>query len=123
MRRGFFAWVVLVLASVVLAGPAFAAKVLNRGNGAEPHSLDPHRAVSTAENHILGEMFLGLYTEDAAGDAILGAAESVDTSKDGLTWTFKIRPHTWSDGVAVTAGDFVFALRRWRPSMRRCFIR
>lgn len=112
MRRGFFAWVVLVLASVVLAGPAFAAKVLNRGNGAEPHSLDPHRAVSTAENHILGEMFLGLYTEDAAGDAILGAAESVDTSKDGLTWTFKIRPHTWSDGVAVTAGDFVFALRR-----------
>jgi oligopeptide transport system substrate-binding protein len=104
--------ILTVLAGLVLASPAFAAKVLNRGNGAEPHSLDPHRAVSTAENNIIGELILGLYTEDAAGETILGAAESAETSKDGLTWTFKIRAHTWSDGVPVTAQDFVFAHRR-----------
>ena len=43
---------------------------------------------------------------------IFGAAESAETSEDGLTWTFKIRPHTWSDGVPVSAEDFVFAYRR-----------
>ncbi|MGN6517401.1 MAG: peptide ABC transporter substrate-binding protein, partial [Rhizomicrobium sp.] len=29
-----------------------------------------------------------------------------------LTYTFKIRDHKWSDGVPVTADDFVFSLRR-----------
>ena len=91
---------------------AQAAKTLSRGNGAEPYSLDPHRAVMTAENNIIGDMIMGLYTEDANARPILGAAESVDTSADGLTWTFKIRSHTWSDGVPVTAEDFVFAFRR-----------
>jgi hypothetical protein len=40
------------------------------------------------------------------------AAESWSQSADGLTWTFKIRQDlNWSDGVPVTAGDFVFALQ------------
>lgn len=103
-----------LIVALALAGvtPAFAAKVLNRGNGAEPYSIDPHRAISTAENNVIGDMFIGLYTEDAAGKPELGAAQSVETSKDGLTWTFKLRPHNWSDGTPVTAEDFVFAFRR-----------
>ena len=108
MRR---IWLAALLFTIT-AAPSFAEKILNRGNGAEPHSLDPHRAISTAENHIIGDMMLGLYTEDASGEPILGAAESAETSQDGLVWTFKIRPHTWSDGKPVTADDFVFAMRR-----------
>ena len=107
---------VLILAIAVFIGAPLeadaAAKVLHRGNGAEPYSLDPHRAIATAENNIIGDMLVGLYTDDAKGQPALGAAESVETSTDGLTWTFKIRPHTWSDGVPVTAEDFVFAIRR-----------
>ena len=57
-------------------------------------------------------MYVGLFTDDAAGEPIPGAAESWTTSPDGLTWTFRLRPHTWSDGVPVTAQDFVFGLRR-----------
>ncbi len=102
----------LVFSVLVLGHGAFAAKVLSRGNGAEPYSVDPHRALTTAENNVIGDMFMGLYTEDASGTPTLGAASSVETSKDGLTWTFRIRPHTWSDGSAVTANDFVFAFRR-----------
>jgi len=107
----------LLLVSIMMfAGAAAidaqAAKVLHRGNGAEPYSLDPHRAVMTAENNIIGDMLMGLYTEDAAGKPILGAAESASTSEDGLTWTFKIRDHVWSDGTPVTAEDFVFGFRR-----------
>jgi oligopeptide transport system substrate-binding protein len=92
--------------------PADAAKVLRRGNTAEPYSLDPQRATGSPENNIIGDMIMGIYTEDAKATPILGAAESAETSADGLTWTFKIRDHVWSDGTPVTANDFVYALRR-----------
>ncbi len=87
--------------------------VLDRGNNAEPSSLDPHRASGTWENNIIGDMFVGLYTEDANGLPIYGAAEAHTVSDDGLVHTFTIREgHVWSDGVPVTAYDFEFAMRR-----------
>ena len=105
----------IVLALVLFSSigqSAQASKILKRGNGGEPYIVDPHRAIMTAENNIIGDMLMGLYTEDSSGRPILGAAESVETSPDGLTWTFKIRRHSWSDGSPVTADDFVFAFRR-----------
>ena len=39
-------------------------------------------------------------------------AESWTISDDGLVWTFTLIDATWSDGVPVTANDFVYALRR-----------
>ena len=48
----------------------------------------------------------------AAARPIPGIAQHWDVSKDGLTWTFQLRKAQWSDGAAVTAGDFVFAFRR-----------
>ena len=112
--RNIWLWFgfLLVLTAFVLAGPAHAEKELIRGNAGEPKSVDPHRATGTWENHIIGDMFLGLYTEAADASPIFGAAESAETSPDGLKWTFKIRPHTWSDGKPVTSNDFVFAYRR-----------
>ncbi len=42
----------------------------------------------------------------------MGAA-SWSVSPDGLTWTFKLQPGlVWSDGVPLTAEDYVFALQR-----------
>lgn len=102
----------IVTATLAFAHPALAEKEIFRGNVGEPKSLDPHRATGTWENHIIGDLFLGLYTEDAGAKPILGAADKVETSADGLKWTFHIRPHTWSDGKPVTANDFVFAYRR-----------
>jgi oligopeptide transport system substrate-binding protein len=114
MRLGRLLPVTLVAAAVALLAtlPADAAKVLRRGNADEPYSLDPQRATGIIENNIIGDMLIGLYTEGPNSDPILGAAESVQTSEDGLTWTFKIRDHVWSDGTPVTANDFVFAMRR-----------
>ncbi|HAH11658.1 MAG TPA: peptide ABC transporter substrate-binding protein [Alphaproteobacteria bacterium] len=103
----------VTILGLALANMASAQqKILIRGNGAEPNSLDPHSATGTWENNIIGDLFMGLYTEDAAAKPILGAADSVKTAPDGLSWTFTIRPHTWSDGVPVTANDFVFAFQR-----------
>jgi oligopeptide transport system substrate-binding protein len=86
--------------------------VLHHGNAAEPGTLDPHLAGGTWENNIIGDLLMGLTTENAKGDPIPGAAERWETSPDGKTWTFHLRDHQWSDGQPVTAGDFVFAWRR-----------
>ncbi len=103
-----------LLATVLLTlSSAAGAVTLKRGNQNEPDTLDPHRATGSWENNIIGDMILGLMTEDAAGNPIYGAAESHTVSEDGRVYTFKIREgHVWSDGVPVTAGDFVFGMRR-----------
>jgi oligopeptide transport system substrate-binding protein len=86
--------------------------VLNRGNAAEPLSLDPHHAQGVWENDIIGDLIVGLTTDAADGEPIPGAAERWEQSEDGKTWTFHLRDHQWSDGQPVTAQDFVFAWRR-----------
>ncbi len=83
-----------------------------RGIGAKPDSVDPHKAQGTWENDIIGDMFIGLFTEDAKSHPIPGIAESWTVSDDQLTWTFKLRQTKWSDGAPLTANDFVFSLRR-----------
>ncbi|MGN6517400.1 MAG: peptide ABC transporter substrate-binding protein [Rhizomicrobium sp.] len=85
---------------------------LNRGNGGEPKSLDPHFIDGQWEANVLGDLQMGLTTEDPVSHPIPGAATGWDVSADGKTWTFHIRKHVWSDGVPVTAHDFVFAWRR-----------
>lgn len=87
-------------------------RILDIGNGAEPLSLDPHKASGSWENRIIGEMFQGLTTEDAFARPVPGMAESWDVSDDGLVWTFHLRRALWSDGRPCTAYDFEFAFRR-----------
>lgn len=87
-------------------------KTLRRGNGAEPDTLDPHKASGNWENNIIGDMFMGLMTDGPDANPIPGAAESYSASADGLVYTFKLRDHTWSDGVPVTAHDYVYSFRR-----------
>ena len=91
---------------------ANAETVFRIANGGEPSTIDPHGVSGDWENRIVGDMFMGLLTEDVQASPIPGAAESWEISDDGLVYTFKIRDHNWSDGTPVTAGDFEFALQR-----------
>ncbi|MCA3555701.1 peptide ABC transporter substrate-binding protein [Aestuariivirga sp.] len=92
---------------------AFAEVVYNRGNSADPESLDPHKTSTTYEANILRDLFMGLMVQDAKAEVQPGAAESYTVSADGKTWTFKLREGAlWSDGQPVTADDFVFSWRR-----------
>ncbi len=93
-------------------GAAPGEIVYNHGNGAEPKSLDQDYMQGDWEDNIGGDMLIGLTTQDANGDPIPGAATSWEQSADGLTWTFHLRDHLWSDGVPVTAEDFLYAWRR-----------
>ncbi len=92
--------------------PAGGEVVLNWGNAAEPTSLNPHLAQGTWDHQIIADLFVGLATEDPKGNPIPAGAERWETSPDGLTWTFHLRPHNWSDGKPVTADDYIFAWRR-----------
>ncbi len=89
------------------------ASVLDRGVGTEPESLDAHKASSTQAADILRDIGEGLVSYTATGELMAGAAESWDVSDDLLTYTFHLRQGAkWSNGDAVTAAHFVFAVNR-----------
>ena len=86
-------------------------RCLEYGNGSDPETIDPQLAQTVNEATILRELFEGLFADGPDGTPVPGVAQSWQTSADGRTWTFHLRPELWSDGQPVTAGDFVFAYR------------
>lgn len=88
-------------------------QVLRMGNGAEPETLDPHRAESVSTSNILRDLYEGLIIEAPDGHLIPGVAQSWEISADGKTYVFHLRDNArWSNGDAMTADDFVYSLRR-----------
>ena len=85
---------------------------MHRGNGAEPQTLDNSLSTGQQDDNILGDLMIGLMTEDVDAQPIPGMAVKWTTSPDGLTWRFTLRDAQWSDGVPVTAEDVVFSWRR-----------
>lgn len=104
----------LVLISIALLGGNVAAgEQLRRGNFIEPESLDPHVSRGVEAANILRDMYEGLTREGPAGEILPGTAESWTRSKDGLRWTFSLRPDArWSNGDPLLAQDFVYGLQR-----------
>ena len=104
------AWLALVL---LLAAQAREAEtVLNRGNGAEPDSLDPAFAGTTMETNILGQ-------PDGRPDHFGRAAARARPRHGGALGDFARRPdldlspaqeRAGQTVTTVTAGDFVFGL-------------
>jgi oligopeptide transport system substrate-binding protein len=114
-RIGLLAVAMLRLAAALAPLPAAAADhaVLYRGNGSEPETLDIHRSSGIPEFELQVDLFEGLVHYGPAGEPVPGVAERWTVSDDGLTYRFHLRPDArWSNGDPVTAGDFVFALRR-----------
>ena len=88
-------------------------QVFRKNNGAEPGTLDPHRAEGVPASNILRDLFEGLVAELPNGKYIPGVAESWTVSEDSKKYVFKIRKNAkWSNGDKLTAQDYVFSLRR-----------
>ncbi|MEG9884668.1 MAG: peptide ABC transporter substrate-binding protein [Hyphomicrobiales bacterium] len=98
---------------LALPSAASAEMIYHRGNGADPNTLDPAKTSINVELNILSDLLEGLVTYDTSGAAYPGVAKSWDISDDDLIYTFHFRNDAkWSNGEPVTAGDFVFSLRR-----------
>ena len=90
-----------------------AGKVcLEYGNNTEPATLDPGKANLIDEASVISDLIMGLTTDAPDARPVPGMATHWETSPDGLVWTFHLRDAKWSDGVPVTADDFVFGLQR-----------
>ncbi|HEX4387770.1 MAG TPA: peptide ABC transporter substrate-binding protein [Steroidobacteraceae bacterium] len=90
-----------------------APRILVRGGGPEPDSLDPQKARGFEAQSILRDLCEGLTTLDKHAALAPGVASAWDVSADGLTYTFHLRPGArWSSGERVVAADFVAGLRR-----------
>ena len=78
-------------------------------------TVDPALAATAAERTVVLHLFDNLYRRTADG-VLPAAAQSHQTedNEDGTqTYTFRLRSDAkWSDGTAVTAGDFVYAWKR-----------
>ncbi len=77
------------------SGPSHHAspdgRTLRQGNGAEPETLDNSLSTGQQDDVIIGDLMIGLMTEDVAGRPIPGMATEWKNSPDGLTWNFKLR--------------------------------
>lgn len=85
---------------------------LEYGNNTEPQTLDPQKANLLDEAAVISDLIMGLTTDAPDATPAPGAATHWEVSPDGLVWTFHLREAKWSDGVPVTADDFVFGLQR-----------
>jgi oligopeptide transport system substrate-binding protein len=117
----------LLTIPVILAGLAAAAlywsndasgqqradfAFINRGDN---KCLDPNGMSWMQDIRIAYALWEGLYTLDPKTLApVLGCADSATTDPTHTIWTIHIRPEAkWCNGDPVTAGDFLFAWRRF----------
>lgn len=87
--------------------------VLNVMIEVEVASLDPQVATDGTSFEVIADYTDGLKQMGADGQAINALCAEETVSKDGKSYTFKIRDDAyWSNGDPVTADDFVFGWQR-----------
>lgn len=122
-RIAFVGLMIAVAAATLLAGcgkrEAAAESAARAGRflmvmGADPQTLDPHVATGFPEFQVFLALFEGLTILDPATCLPRpGAADKWEVSADGTVYTFHLRAENrWSNGDPVTAGDFVYSMRR-----------
>ncbi|MBV8718145.1 MAG: ABC transporter substrate-binding protein, partial [Chloroflexi bacterium] len=118
-----FSATLLVAASVVSGmSPAAAqsSSVLRMARNAEPGIFIPWLIDDNTALFTMGNVYDGLLRVTKDGASVEPAlAESWDTSADGLTWTFHLRPGVkFSDGTPLTSNDVKVSLDLARGGSR-----
>ncbi|MCT3035237.1 peptide ABC transporter substrate-binding protein [Pediococcus parvulus] len=92
------------------SGKLATKQVLNLSADAPLDTIDIAKATGYGQT---GNVFESLYRLGKNGKPIAGLASSGKVSKDGKTWTFKIRKNAkFSNGQKITAQDFVYSWQR-----------
>lgn len=100
------------LARTLTRGPKRGG-TLNFARSVAPTQLDPANSIVEGDVYTLDKIFEPLFVTSPAGKLQPWLAHSYTHSKDGLTWTFNLRPGVrFSDGSPVTAKDVVWSIHR-----------
>ncbi len=103
----------LILPIMTLAGCSSRSVGIDYTLSDEPVTLDPQIAEDPDARIVVESLFEGLTRLDENENPYPGAASGWEISADGLTYTFHLREGAqWSDGVPLSAQDFVYAFRR-----------
>ena len=110
-KLSFFSITMLLLAFTCLPVSAQSQsetlKVL-MDTGKDAVILNPYTASDSNSIIVMLNLYDGLFGYDpATSEPIPALARSFETSEDGLTWTFKLRPAKFSDGSEITAQTFI----------------
>jgi len=106
--------IVLIVSGVAVAQTPRRGGVLRVGNLGEPPALDAHWTTASITETLTNHIYEGLYSLDATNRPIPMLAESHSVSRDGLTYTFKLRQAVkFHNGKEMTAEDVVPSLARW----------
>ncbi len=117
-RRRFWSGLALALLVVLTAGaptvPAQSASTLVVGLVAEPVALDPAQVTDLNSNRVGRRVVEALVAfADESTQIVPGLAESWTISKDGLTYTFKLRKGiAFHDGTPLNAAAVKFSIER-----------
>ena len=83
--------------------------------------FDPQTGTSGTPQQVIKPTYRGLFSVAADGSLKNEICESYTVSEDGLVYTFNLRKDAkWSDGVAVTAADFVYGWQRNLDAVLAC---
>jgi peptide/nickel transport system substrate-binding protein len=106
--------------ALAVTAPAAAADAPKRGgslrvgNLGEPPALDAHWTTASITETLTNHIYEGLYSLDASNRPTPMLAEGHSVSKDGLTYTFKLRQGIkFHNGKEMTSEDVVASLTRW----------
>ena len=76
-------------------------------------TLDPALSTTVYNAYVIQSIYAGLYKLGDDDLPVYDLAEDVQTSDDGLTWTFKLRQDAvFSDGTPIKAENYEFAILR-----------
>ncbi|MGH7268672.1 MAG: ABC transporter substrate-binding protein [Candidatus Rokuibacteriota bacterium] len=97
------------------AGAQRRGGIVRIGNLGEPPTLDAHWTTATLTEVLTNHLYEGLYSLDEGYRPSPMLAESLPAvSRDGLTYTFKLRQGVkFHNGKEMTAEDVVASLNRW----------
>lgn len=116
--KGVLAGVVTISLGMLLAAcgngnssnkSAAQSGTLNLSTAAPLDTIDISKSTGFGQT---GNVFESFYRLGKNGKPTAGLAKTGTVSKDGKTWTFKIRDSKWSNGDPIVAQDFVYSWRR-----------
>jgi len=78
-----------------------------------PYTLDPALCGEYVSSLVISQLFSGLVSTAPDLDVVPEVARRWEVSEGGRSYRFSLRPDArWSDGMPLTAHDFVFAWKR-----------